>query len=173
MFSCEAYRNRIYLGRTTEWSRQQCYALLSLQFPPIYRTSAGDSAMPRRGALEKLIVTQPHSSVSYIRQVRACTRSACLRAKRKWSACDLLTHWVPDVSEVPYNYFYMFILFNYKTCGKRRWGCTVFYPLKSSGHYMYRQFSIQQFYVLPAVYLCVLCGSGNKQRLFPDTASTD
>jgi hypothetical protein len=41
-------------------------------------------------------------------------------------------------------------------------------PLKPSGHYMYRQFNIQQFYVL-----CVLCGSENKQRLFPYTALTD
>jgi hypothetical protein len=46
-------------------------------------------------------------------------------------------------------------------------------PLEPSGHYMYRQFNIQQFYVLPTVYLCVLCGSENKQRLFPYTALTD
>jgi len=39
---------------------------------------------------------------------------------------------------------------------------------------MYRQFNIQQLYVLPhTVYLCVLCGSENKQRLFPYTALTD
>ena len=30
--------------------------------------------------------------------------------------------------------------------------------LKPSGHYMYRQFNIQQFYVLPTqLYLCVFC----------------
>ena len=35
---------------------------------------------------------------------------------------------------------------------------------------MYRQFNIQQFYVLPTqLYLCVLYGSANKQRLFPYT----
>jgi len=34
-----------------------------------------------------------------------------------------------------------------------------------SGHYMYHQFNIQQLYVLPTqLYLCVLCGSENKQR---------
>jgi hypothetical protein len=39
---------------------------------------------------------------------------------------------------------------------------------------MYRQFNIQQFYVLPTqLYLCFLCGSENKQRLFPYTALTD
>ena len=43
-----------------------------------------------------------------------------------------------------------------------------------SGHYMYRQFNIQQFYVLPTqLYLCVLCGSENKQRLFPYTKMKD
>ena len=53
--------------------------------------------------------------------------------------------------------------------------------LEPSGHlgpvmgliylYLYRQFNIKQFYVLPTqLYLCVLCGSHNKQRLFPYTA---
>ena len=38
---------------------------------------------------------------------------------------------------------------------------------------MYRQFNIQQFYVQASqLYLCVLCGSENKQRLFPYTALT-
>ena len=54
--------------------------------------------------------------------------------------------------------------------------------LMPSGHYMYRtvvtictaRFNILQFYVLPTqLYLCVLCGSENKQRLFPYTALTD
>jgi len=30
-------------------------------------------------------------------------------------------------------------------------------PLKPSGHYMYRQFNIQQFYVLPTQYIYVFC----------------
>ena len=50
----------------------------------------------------------------------------------------------------------------------------------SSGHYMYCHRSlyvppvnIQQFHVLHTqLYLCVLCGSENKQRLFPYTALT-
>jgi len=43
-----------------------------------------------------------------------------------------------------------------------------------SGHYMYRQFNIKQFYVLPTqLYLCVLCGSQNKQPLFPYATLTD
>jgi hypothetical protein len=50
-----------------------------------------------------------------------------------------------------------------------------------SGHYMYRtvvticiaRFNIHKFYVLSTqLYLCVLCGSQNKQRLFPYTALT-
>jgi hypothetical protein len=48
-----------------------------------------------------------------------------------------------------------------------------FNPLSPTGHYMYHQFNIQQFYVLPTqLYLCVLCGSENKQRLFPYTTLT-
>ena len=47
-------------------------------------------------------------------------------------------------------------------------------PTKPTGHYMYHRFNIQQFYVLPTqLYLCVLCGSENKQRLFPYTTLTD
>jgi hypothetical protein len=45
-------------------------------------------------------------------------------------------------------------------------------PLQPSGHYMYRQFNIQQFYVLPTQCICVLCGYENKQRLFPYAALT-
>ena len=46
-------------------------------------------------------------------------------------------------------------------------------PLKPSGHYIYHQFNIQQIYVQPTqLYLCVLCGSQNKQPLFPYTALT-
>jgi len=38
---------------------------------------------------------------------------------------------------------------------------------------MYRQFNIDQFYLLPTQYTFVLCGSQNKQRLFPCTTLTD
>ena len=42
--------------------------------------------------------------------------------------------------------------------------------LKPTGHVMHHQFNIQQLYVLPTLYLCVLYLSGNKQRLVPLTA---
>ena len=42
--------------------------------------------------------------------------------------------------------------------------------LKPTGHVMHQQFNIQQLYVLPAVYLCVLYLSENKQRLVSLTA---
>jgi len=45
--------------------------------------------------------------------------------------------------------------------------------LQPGGNHMYRQFNIQQFYVLPTPCICVLCGSENKKRLFPYTALTD
>ena len=47
-------------------------------------------------------------------------------------------------------------------------------PCKENCLIVYRQFNIQQFYVLPTqLYLCFLCGSQNKQPLFPYTALTD
>ena len=42
--------------------------------------------------------------------------------------------------------------------------------LKPAGHVMHQQFNIQQLYVLPTFYLCVLYLSENKQRLVPLTA---
>ena len=46
--------------------------------------------------------------------------------------------------------------------------------VRHSGHCMYRQ--VEHSAILRfahTVYLCVLCGSENKQRLFPYTALTD
>jgi len=45
--------------------------------------------------------------------------------------------------------------------------------LNPTGHVMHQQFNIQQLYVLPALYLCVLYLSENRQRLVPLTAETD
>jgi len=42
--------------------------------------------------------------------------------------------------------------------------------LKPTGHVMHHQFDIQQLYVLPTLYLCVLYLSENKQRLVSLTA---
>ena len=39
-----------------------------------------------------------------------------------------------------------------------------------TGHVMHQQFNIQQLYVLPTLYLCVLYLSENTQRLVPLTA---
>ena len=46
----------------------------------------------------------------------------------------------------------------------------LFNLLKPTGHVMFQQFNIQQLYVLPTLYLCVLYLSENKQRLVPLTA---
>jgi hypothetical protein len=48
-----------------------------------------------------------------------------------------------------------------------------FNPLKPSGYYMYRQFNIQQFYVLPTQCIYVFCVDVRKKWLFPYTALTD
>ena len=42
--------------------------------------------------------------------------------------------------------------------------------LKPTGHVMHQQFTNQQLYALPTLYLCVLYLSENKQRLVPLTA---
>ena len=42
--------------------------------------------------------------------------------------------------------------------------------LKSTGHVMHQQFNIQELYVLPTLYLCVLYLSEIKQWLVPLTA---
>ena len=42
--------------------------------------------------------------------------------------------------------------------------------LNPTGYVMHQQFNIQQLYVLPILYLCVLYLSENKQRLVPLTA---
>ena len=42
--------------------------------------------------------------------------------------------------------------------------------LNLTGYVMQQQFNIQQLYVLPTLYLCVLYLSENKQRLVPLTA---
>jgi len=69
---------------------------------------------------------------------------------------------------VPHSGYYMY----------RQW--LLYVP--HSGHYIYRtvvticttRFNTHKSYVLPTqLYLCVLCGSQNKQPLFPYTALTD
>ena len=40
---------------------------------------------------------------------------------------------------------------------------------KPTGYVMHHQFKIQQFYVLPTLYLCMLYLSQNKQRIVPLT----
>ena len=45
-----------------------------------------------------------------------------------------------------------------------------FNPLKPAGYVMHQQFNIQQQYILPTLYLCVLYLSENKQLLVPLTS---
>ena len=48
-----------------------------------------------------------------------------------------------------------------------------FNPSKPSGHYMYRQFNTQQFYVLPTQCIYVICVDLRTNWLFPYTELTD
>ena len=45
--------------------------------------------------------------------------------------------------------------------------------LNPTGHVMQQQFNIQQLYVLPTLYLCVLYLSENEQQLVPLVSKTD
>ena len=47
---------------------------------------------------------------------------------------------------------------------------SAFNLLKPADHVMHQQFNIQQLYILPTLYLCVLYLSENKQRFVPLTA---
>jgi len=48
--------------------------------------------------------------------------------------------------------------------------CVVFSPLQPSGHHIYHQFNIQQFYVQPRV---LMCEDLRRNRFFPYAALTD
>ena len=65
--------------------------------------------------------------------------------------------WFEKVNQVPY-YSSKYLKWN-----------TFLNLLKPTGHVMHQQFNIQQLYVLPTLYLCVLYLSENKQRLVPLT----
>jgi len=73
----------------------------------------------------------------------------------------------------------LYLVATLKMCGRRSYtsispyiltGLCLFNLLKPTGYVMYQQFNIQQLYVLPTLYLCVLYLSENKQRLVPLTA---
>ena len=67
--------------------------------------------------------------------------------------------------------FWGVMLFNQKVTGASgKFAACMFNLLKPTGHVMHQQFNIQQLYVLPTLYLCVLYLSENKQRLVPLTA---
>ena len=53
---------------------------------------------------------------------------------------------------------------------QRYWAAGLLNFSKPTGHVMHQQSSIQQLYVMPTLYLCVLYLSENKQRLVPLTA---
>ena len=76
---------------------------------------------------------------------------------------------------IPYNtQIFMAVLGIYLQKKKEspvRYGYQTFFNLlKPTGYVMHHQFNIQQLYVLPTLYLCVLYLSENKQWLVPLTA---
>ena len=69
---------------------------------------------------------------------------------------------LPHYSDSPLNVF--------NNALDKRYIGAFFNLLKPTGHVTHQQFNIQQLYVLPTLYLCVLFLSENKQRLVPLTA---
>ena len=72
------------------------------------------------------------------------------------AGCYILYKTVPNIWR-----WYTFVLRNVSF---------LFNLLKPTGYVMHQQFNIQQLYVLPTLYLCVLYLSENKQRLAPITS---
>jgi hypothetical protein len=62
-----------------------------------------------------------------------------------------------------------YVLYNAYGLRRNRFIALVCNLLKPTGHVMHQQFNVQQLYVLPTLYLCVLYLSENKQRLVPLT----
>ena len=64
-----------------------------------------------------------------------------------------------------YLFFYFCVCFNIDSYFQM-----YLHLLKPASYVMHQQFNIQQLYVLPTLYLCVLYLSENKQRLVPLTS---
>jgi len=72
-------------------------------------------------------------------------------------ALDRMATWIGS-----YEYY---IILSICKAFKAQWSLCV----PHSGHYMYHQFNIQQFYILPTQCIFFFGGSQNKRRLFPYT----
>ena len=83
---------------------------------------------------------------------------------------DFISNLLMDASlfKLEYQHFWFLNFILSFTCKLSFLG--IFNLLKSTGYVMHQQFNIQQFYVLPTLYLCVLYLSENKQRLVLLTA---
>ena len=66
--------------------------------------------------------------------------------------------------------YYLLVLFLSQWFSSEYYTLFNFKLLKPTGYVMHQQFNMQQLYVLPTLYLCVLYLSENKQRLVPLTA---
>ena len=78
-------------------------------------------------------------------------------------------HFSPNYQEGPKFSLHLVILhhiYNVQYLVRNRTGYHI-HLLNPTGHVMHQQFNIQQLYVLPTLYLCVLYLSENKQQLVP------
>ena len=79
-------------------------------------------------------------------------------ATKCFVSCDRPLFWALTISD----------RISKRLTGYTKW--TLFELLNPTGYMLHQQFNIQQLYVLPTLYLCVLYLSENKQRLVPLTA---
>jgi hypothetical protein len=85
------------------------------------------------------------------------------KKKRKIVLFSLLNCYTKHKTSVEYRTFFKYQII----CAHSQ---PIFNLLNPTGHVMHQQFNIQQLYVLPTLYLCVLYLSENKQRFVPLTA---
>ena len=87
---------------------------------------------------------------------------------------DVTERKLPPINAIPYTQAYTYTKKNQLQATSHIAYFSIFYfnfnLLTPTGYVMHQQFNIQQLYVLPTLYLCVLYLSENKQRLVPLTA---
>ena len=121
----------------------------------------GLCAETRQLSLTKIKICLPNTVIYITRPANINTRQTACGEQRPYSFCV-------DAKFIAQ--FWRNLEVKSTTFPWNTWLGLRFNPLNTTGHVMHQQFNIQQLYVLPTLYLCVLYLSENKQRLVPLTA---
>ena len=87
----------------------------------------------------------------------------------QWAIVSFKTSWIQNTTAISYRLLLKSTA-DVTYQADTYYNCPHINVLNLTGHVMHQQFNIQQLYVLPTLYLCVLYLSENKQRLVPLTA---